>query len=49
VEQGLQMNWIYEVAHLSGSLGLIEAGLGIAVLPRLATPASGFRSFAPSA
>src|ERR1043166_4550634 len=31
--QGLQLNWSYEVAHLSGSLGLVEAGLGIAVLP----------------
>lgn len=38
---GLQLNWSYEVAHLSGSLGLVEAGLGIAVLPRLATPAAG--------
>jgi DNA-binding transcriptional LysR family regulator len=37
---GLQMGWAYEVAHLSGSLGLVEAGLGIAVLPKLATPAS---------
>src|SRR4029434_4592633 len=37
---GLQLNWSYEVAHLSGSLGLVEAGLGIAVLPRLATPAA---------
>lgn len=38
---GLQLNWSYEVAHLSGSLGLVEAGLGIAVLPKLATPAAG--------
>lgn len=37
---GLQLNWAYEVSHLSGSLGLVEAGLGIAVLPRLATPAA---------
>jgi DNA-binding transcriptional LysR family regulator len=41
VRHGLQLNWAYEVAHLSGSLGLVEAGLGIAVLPRLATPAAG--------
>jgi DNA-binding transcriptional LysR family regulator len=40
-EQGLQLAWAYEVAHLSGSLGLIEAGLGVAVLPRLATPPPG--------
>ena len=41
VRHGLQLNWAYEVAHLSGSLGLVEAGLGVAVLPRLATPAAG--------
>jgi DNA-binding transcriptional LysR family regulator len=40
-QQGLQLTWAYEVAHLSGSLGLIEAGLGVAVLPRLATPPPG--------
>ena len=34
----LDLNWFYEVNHLSTSLGLVEAGLGIAVLPRLATP-----------
>lgn len=31
--------WFYEVQHLSTSLGLVEAGLGIAALPRLAMPA----------
>jgi DNA-binding transcriptional LysR family regulator len=40
VQHGVQLSWTYEVAHLSGSLGLVEAGLGIAVLPRLATPAA---------
>ncbi len=35
---GLQLNWFYEVNHLSTSLGLVEAGIGISVLPRLATP-----------
>lgn len=40
-QHGLQLGWSYEVAHLSGSLGLVEAGLGVAVLPRLATPAPG--------
>lgn len=30
--------WFYEVQHLSSSLGLIEAGLGIAALPRMAMP-----------
>ncbi len=35
---GLHLNWFYEVNHLSTSLGLVEAGVGISVLPRLATP-----------
>ena len=30
--------WSYEVQHLSTSLGLVEAGLGIAALPCLAMP-----------
>jgi DNA-binding transcriptional LysR family regulator len=34
----VRMHWFYEVTHLSTSLGLVEAGLGISVLPRLATP-----------
>ncbi|WP_026873323.1 LysR family transcriptional regulator [Inquilinus limosus] len=36
---GQRLDWFYEVMHLSTSLGLVEAGLGISVLPRLATPA----------
>lgn len=32
------LRWTYEVTHLSTSLGLVEAGLGISVLPRMATP-----------
>lgn len=36
----MDLNWFYEVNHLSTSLGLVEAGLGIAVVPRLATPQS---------
>lgn len=39
-QQGARLNWSYEVSHLSASLGLVEAGLGVAVLPRLATPAA---------
>jgi DNA-binding transcriptional LysR family regulator len=35
---GVQLNWFYEVNHLSTSLGLVETGIGISVLPRLATP-----------
>lgn len=38
---GIPLSWSYEVAHLTGALGLVEAGLGLAVLPRLATPAGG--------
>lgn len=34
----IKLNWFYEVTHLSTSLGLVEAGLGMSVLPRLATP-----------
>ena len=30
--------WFYEVQHLSTSLGLVEAGLGVAAVPRLAAP-----------
>jgi DNA-binding transcriptional LysR family regulator len=36
--ENIDLNWFYEVNHLSTSLGLVEAGLGISVLPRLATP-----------
>jgi DNA-binding transcriptional LysR family regulator len=39
-QHGLQLTWSYEVTHLSGSLGLVEAGLGVSVLPKLATPAA---------
>ena len=41
VQRGLQLRWSYEVMHLSGSLSLVEAGLGVAVLPKLATPSRG--------
>ncbi|MDQ1081752.1 LysR family transcriptional regulator [Pseudoroseomonas cervicalis] len=37
---GIQPNWQYEAEHLSTSLGLAEAGLGVAVVPRLALPRS---------
>jgi DNA-binding transcriptional LysR family regulator len=35
---GINPAWRYETEHLSTSLGLVEAGLGIAVVPRLALP-----------
>ncbi len=36
--ENLRLNWFYEVTHLSTSLGLVEAGVGISVLPQMATP-----------
>jgi DNA-binding transcriptional LysR family regulator len=36
--RGIQPNWHYEAEHLSTSLGLVEAGLGVAIVPRLALP-----------
>jgi DNA-binding transcriptional LysR family regulator len=33
--------WFYEVQHLSTSLGLVEAGLGVAAVPALAVPVAG--------
>ena len=38
-KSNIKLRWFYEVTHLSTSLGLVEAGLGISVLPRTATPA----------
>jgi DNA-binding transcriptional LysR family regulator len=38
--RGIRPNWRYEAEHLSTSLGLVEAGLGVAVVPRLALPRS---------
>ena len=35
---GIRPNWHSEAEHLSTSLGLVEAGLGVAVVPRLALP-----------
>ncbi|PDV86806.1 LysR family transcriptional regulator [Rhizobium sp. H4] len=37
-KSNIKLRWFYEVTHLSTSLGLVEAGLGISVLPRMATP-----------
>ena len=36
-----RLDWFYEVRHLSTSLGLVEAGLGVSALPCLAMPHSG--------
>ncbi|ODU21901.1 MAG: LysR family transcriptional regulator [Sphingomonas sp. SCN 67-18] len=37
-KRNVKLNWFYEVTHLSTSLGLVEANLGISVIPKLATP-----------
>lgn len=37
-KSAIRLEWLCEVNHLSTSLGLVEAGLGASVLPRLATP-----------
>jgi DNA-binding transcriptional LysR family regulator len=36
--RGISPNWHYEAEHLSTSIGLVEAGLGVAVVPSLALP-----------
>ena len=38
VREKIDLTWFYEVNHLTTSLGLVEAGLGASVLPRLAMP-----------
>ncbi|MBS0246167.1 MAG: LysR family transcriptional regulator [Proteobacteria bacterium] len=38
---GVHLSFRYEVNHLTTSLGLVERGLGVSVLPRLATPPAG--------
>jgi DNA-binding transcriptional LysR family regulator len=42
----LRLNWSFEVVHLSTSFGLVKAGLGLFIGPRLAAPISEDRSFA---
>ena len=36
--ENLKLSWHYEVTHLSTSLGMVEAGIGVSVLPKMATP-----------
>lgn len=38
---GLNLAWCYEAKHVSTLIGLVEAGLGIGVVPRLSMPADG--------
>ena len=40
----IRPRWFYEVQHLSTSLGLVEAGLGVAAVPKLAAPSGRTRS-----
>jgi DNA-binding transcriptional LysR family regulator len=37
-KSGVHLDFFFEVNHLTTSLGLVERGLGISVLPKLATP-----------
>jgi len=37
----VHIEFFYEVNHLTTSLGLVERGLGISILPELATPSGG--------
>lgn len=37
-KEGMGLTFKFEVNHLTTSLGLVERGLGVSVLPRLATP-----------
>jgi DNA-binding transcriptional LysR family regulator len=37
-KSGIRVNSQYEVSHVSTLLGLVEAGLGVAAIPRLAMP-----------
>jgi DNA-binding transcriptional LysR family regulator len=36
----VNLAWCYEAKHVSTLIGLVEAGLGIAVVPRLSMPAA---------
>jgi hypothetical protein len=37
----VRLNFHFEVNHLTTSLGLVKRGLGVSVLPKLATPPPG--------
>lgn len=42
----LRLNWSFEVVHISTSFGLVEAGVGMSIIPRLAVPVSEGRPIA---
>lgn len=45
-KSNLRLSWSFEVVHLSTSFGLVEAGVGISIVPRLARPLTENRSIA---
>jgi DNA-binding transcriptional LysR family regulator len=45
-KSSLRLNWSFEVVHLSTSFGLVEAGVGMSIIPRLAGPLTTNRSIA---
>jgi DNA-binding transcriptional LysR family regulator len=45
-KSNLRLNWSFEVVHISTSFGLVEAGVGISILPRLALPLADERPIA---
>src|SRR5262249_27037967 len=40
IKANVRLDWFHEVNNLTTALGLVQAGLGASVLPRLATPSS---------
>jgi DNA-binding transcriptional LysR family regulator len=40
-QTNLNLAWCYEARHISTLIGLVEAGLGVAVVPRLSMPGDG--------
>jgi len=40
IKANVRLDWFHEVNNLTTALGLVQAGLGASVLPRLATPSA---------
>jgi DNA-binding transcriptional LysR family regulator len=38
-KSNVRLNWSFEDVHLATSFGLVEAGVGMAIIPRMASPA----------
>jgi DNA-binding transcriptional LysR family regulator len=45
-KSNVRLNWSFEVVHLSTSFGLVEAGVGMSVIPRMAAPLTAGKSIA---